>query len=165
MEHKFAHYSCRVHFASHTIWSMNNTLVLIRSKATKIYPSVQGFLRFFSKYKKKWSKNSCFSSVIVKTYTNNQQEIENNYITNIVLSNILLRELLEAIVLKLLGGRGEEGGGVASNLEHLPVYRAPRKGEGRSAPVHGQGTLRPGPCKKKIAWEGDTQHTDKHRNY
>ena len=30
------------------------------------------------------------------------------------------------------------GGGGASNWEHLPVFRAPRKGEGVSAPVHGR---------------------------
>ena len=50
--------------------------------------------------------------------------------------------------------------GVASNSEHFPVFRAQRKGEGHSAPVHGRGTLRPGPC-KKIVWEGDTQHTNR----
>ena len=37
---------------------------------------------------------------------------------------------------------------------HLPVFRASRKGQGRSAPVHGRGTLRTSP-RKKIAREGD----------
>ena len=36
----------------------------------------------------------------------------------------------------------------ASNSEHLPVFRAPREGKGRFAPVHGRGTLRLGPRKK-----------------
>ena len=41
--------------------------------------------------------------------------------------------------------------------ENLPIFRAPRKGEGRSAPAHGQGTLRPSPRKKKCMGRG--QHT------
>ena len=48
----------------------------------------------------------------------------------------------------------------ASNLEHLPVFRAPRKSQGHSAPVRGRRTLRTIPHTQKIAWEGDKQQTD-----
>ena len=47
------------------------------------------------------------------------------------------------------------------NSEHLPVFRAPREGKGRSAPVHGQETLRPGPRKK--LHERGTNNTQTHK--
>ena len=50
----------------------------------------------------------------------------------------------------------------ASNSEHLPVFSAPREGEGRSAPVHGLGTLRTSPqTQKKLHGKGTRyiQHT------
>ena len=43
------------------------------------------------------------------------------------------------------------------NLEHLPVFRASREGEGCSAPVHGRGTLRTSPRKQKINCMGRGQ--------
>ena len=49
----------------------------------------------------------------------------------------------------------------ASNSEHLPVFMAEREGEGRSAPVHRCGTLRPRSTQKKkncMGW-GQTTHT------
>ena len=47
--------------------------------------------------------------------------------------------------------------------EHLPVFRAPHEGDGRSTPVHGHWTSDPpnqSTDAKKIAWEGDRHRTD-----
>ena len=43
----------------------------------------------------------------------------------------------------------KRGVGHESNSEHLPVFRAPCEGKGRSAPVHGRGTLRTSPRTQK----------------
>ena len=70
----------------------------------------------------------------------------------------------------------KKGGGVVSNSEYLPVFRAPRRGEGRSAPVHRRGTLRtslwmkvapPRYTQKNCTGRGQTTHkkTDRHRDY
>ena len=42
--------------------------------------------------------------------------------------------------------------GIQSKI--LPVFRAPRDGQGCSAPVQGQGTLGTSPCKKKYMGRG-----------
>ena len=51
--------------------------------------------------------------------------------------------------------------GVASNSEHLPVFRVQRMGEGRSTPVHGQGTHRTSPATQKNRMGRGQQITDK----
>ena len=70
------------------------------------------------------------------------------------------RHRISRLMRIVAGGGGEGGMGGTSNSEHLPIFRAPCEGKGRSAPVHGRGTLRPGQRKKKITWEGDKQQTD-----
>ena len=55
---------------------------------------------------------------------------------------------------------GNGGVGVAPISEHLPVFRTPREGEGRSATVHGRGTLRLSPRKKKYMKMGKDRQTD-----
>ena len=47
----------------------------------------------------------------------------------------------------------------ASISEHLPVFRAPREGDGRSAPVHGRVALCTSPLtQKKLHGEGTYIH-------
>ena len=51
----------------------------------------------------------------------------------------------------------------ASISEHLPVFRAPRKDDGRSAPVHGRVTLHTSPRTQKITLKGTNIYI--HRDY
>ena len=46
---------------------------------------------------------------------------------------------------------------IAFISEHTPVFRAPREGDGRSAPVHGRVTIHTSSPTQKIALEGDKQ--------
>ena len=52
------------------------------------------------------------------------------------------------------GGRGRGG---CVQFGTPPRLRAPRKGEGRSAPVRGTRDAPPQSTQKKIAWEGDNR--------
>ena len=55
---------------------------------------------------------------------------------------------------------------ISSNSEHLPVFRAPREGEARSAPVYRQGLLRTrSPSQKKMHGKGTNRLTNRLCDY
>ena len=68
---------------------------------------------------------------------------------------------------KLLSKEEWGGGDKASISEHLPVFRAPRESDGRSAPVHGLVTLHTSPrTQKKLHERGQTDmYINWHRDY